>query len=89
MVGHRHVVVPQRFGGVHHDIDRVAPVAPIGVHVQIATHVADGQQHRQGTGKRRVDLAVALAQLGSDVGEVESGVDVRLLRKGWQARRVA
>ena len=84
MVGDRHVLVAQRLGGPQHRLDRVAPVAPVGVHVQIAADLVRANEVRQRPGGRPFHFARALPQLRRDRHEIERLVE-RIF--GWQRHR--
>ena len=79
MLGHRHVFETVGSRGGDHVLQAAAPIARPGrVHVQIAPQVLDRHQVRQCSVGRGLDLPGVLAQLGWDVFEVESPVDVFL-----------
>ena len=80
VVGHRQVGVAALARRLGHLLERVAPVRERRVAVQVAAQVADLDQLRQLAGRRRGDLAAALAQLGLDVVEPEPRVDLLLGR---------
>ena len=80
VVGDREVGVAALARRLGHLLERVAPVGERRVAVQVAADVADLDQLRQLAVGRRGDLAVALAQLGLDVGEAEPLVDLLLGR---------
>ena len=63
MVGNRHVLVAESAAHLHHRFDRVAAVAELGVHVEIAADVALRQQRRQRAALRGLDLVLAVANL--------------------------
>ena len=61
-------------GSLGHDLDRVDAVRPVGMAVQVAAQVAQGDEGREPSGEGRLDLAAVLAQLGLDEGQAEEGV---------------
>ena len=78
VVGDRDVLVLQRPGRKHHGVDRIAPVAPDRVRMQVAADVG----HLDQRVARRVVVEVvraAMASLGFDVGSVEHPVHVALV----------
>ena len=63
-------------GGFGHLADGVAAVGGVGVHVQVAANVGEGDERGQGVGGGGFEFAAVLAQLGRDVVEVEGVVDL-------------
>ena len=78
VVGDRQVGVAARLRRLGHLGERVAPVGERRVAVQVAAQVGELDQLRELALGGRGDLAVALAQLGLDVGEAEALVDLGL-----------
>ena len=78
VVGDRVVRIALVARAPRHGLQRVVPVRPIRVSVEIATHLALRDERWQRVRHRGVDLAVILAQLGRDPGHPERVVDVLL-----------
>jgi len=62
-------------GGFGHLADGVAAIGGVGVHVQVAADVGEGDERGEGVGGGHLELAAVLAHLGRDVVEVEGVVD--------------
>ena len=75
VVREREVLVALRRTGLEHLLDRVLPVRPGGVHLQVAAHVFEPDQVRERPLLRRLDLAPVLAQLGRDPRQAQHFVD--------------
>ena len=84
VVGQDLVGVAAAAGRLDHDLDRLVPVRPVGVAVQVAAEIAELEQAREGAGERRLDLAGVLAQLRLDEREAEEVVGLRLGGEGAQ-----
>ena len=81
MVGDGHVFVAERLGGQQHRLERVAPVAPVGVHVQVAADLLVTEQPWQLAPGGGFHFARALAQFRRHRREIERGVQVLLGRR--------
>ena len=64
VVGDHHVLVAAGGAGLDHLLDGVAAVRPGRVHVEVAAQVLDPDQVGEPAGRRGLDLAAVLAQLG-------------------------
>ncbi len=62
-------------GGFGHLADGVAAVGGVGVHVEVAADVGEGDEVGESVGCCGFDLAAVFAELGWDVVEVEGLVD--------------
>jgi hypothetical protein len=84
MVADREVLVVERLDSAPHGLERVATIRGLGVAMQVATDVAQGNEVRQLAARGSRDLAAILAKLGLDVGQLERSIDVpaRLARRG-------
>ena len=89
MVGQDLVGVAPSSAGVGHDLDRLAPVAPLAVGVAVAPEVGLGDEDGERPGQSRLDLALVLPQLGLDEGQVEEAVGLRLGGERPELRVVA
>ena len=77
VIGHDHVLVPARLGGLDQTLERMVAVGPFRVVVQVAAQVAAFDEHGQAALARGIDLATVLAQLRRDPRQPHRGVDVR------------
>ena len=87
MVGDGHVFVPECFGGQQHRFERVAPVAPVRVHVQVAANLLVTKQPGQLAPGSGFHFACALAQFRRHRREIERRVQV-LLGRDRRSRRL-
>ena len=76
MVGNGDVLQATRQGGFSHLADGVAAVGCVGVHVEVAANVGEGDEVREGVGGGGFEFAGVFAELRRDVVEVEGVVDV-------------
>ena len=81
MVGDGHVLVAERLGRQQHRLERVAPVAPVGVHVQVAADLLVTEQPWQLAPGGGLHLARAFAQFRRHRRQIERGVQVVLGRR--------
>src|SRR2546430_2241051 len=77
VVGDGDVLVPERPRGIGHLGDRPATVGRLGVHLQVAAHVAQLDELGEPMLARQRDLAARLAQLRRDPIEAQRVVDLR------------
>ena len=82
VIGQHHPLPSAVARGAGHDLDRVHAIGPVRVDVcvsplQVATVIRSGSEPLPRDGCQ--DLAVALAQLGRDPGQVEARVDLLLV----------
>ena len=84
VIGQDQVLVATGACRLRHRRDRVDPVGPVRVGVQIAPEVAPLDEAREPARERRLDLTAVLAELGLDAGEIEEGVRLSLRREGPQ-----
>src|SRR4029077_18213467 len=76
MVGQGDVAVAKVAGGGAHFLDGVFAVGGVGMHLEVATNVGEGEELGEMAGFGGFDLAGILAQLGLDIGKLELGVNV-------------
>ena len=67
---------PRRVRRFGHRRDRIAAVAPVGMHVEVAADVASRDERGQAAGPRGADLVHALADLGRNHRQAERRVDL-------------
>ena len=80
MIGDRHVFVTERERLRHHGVDRITPVAPVCVHMEVAADIRARNQCRQPPLARGVDLVAFIAQFGRYEGQAERRVNVGFCR---------
>ncbi len=79
------VLIAARGARRDHRVERIAPVRPRAVQVEVAAHVVDVDDVRQRAFARRLDLADAEPHLRRDVRHPERRVDVGLRATGDRA----
>ncbi len=88
MIGDRDVLVFERPARLDHRLDRIAAIAPRGVHVKVAANVAAADELRQGSARRGRDLVLAVSDFDRDARQPERGVDL-VFRGGRLQRALA
>ena len=89
VVGEHLVGMTATTSGLGHDLDGVDAIAPLGVTVQVALQVVEGDQGRQPARVPRLHLAGGLAQLGRDERQPEEAIGARLVLERAQLGGVA
>ena len=80
MIGHDDVLVAACLRGRHETIERVAPVRPVRVRVQVTAQVGRRHERRNSACARGFDLAAVLAELRRKPRQADRSVDVLFRR---------
>ena len=78
VIGDRDVLVAERGRGLNHRVDRIATVAPVAVHVEVAADVTARDEMGQRAVRRRLELVMSLTELRCDERESKGCVDLAL-----------